>query len=480
MAGLAPVRIIAMILVASSVAAGCATSLELRVETTGEEAVAISGADPTATAAPAPTAQAAPTVEPTPVPTLSYAESIAVYFADVERFWTDAGPALGIDFEPIDGRFPYDPAGDVPGCAGEVGPAALYVGNAFYCTPDDYIAWDDVGLFPDLYRDFGGFTVGLVIAHEYGHAVQAQADLTGETIFVELQADCLAGAWAGSVASGTNTDVPFDRNDLDDAIGGFLTFADPLGTPEGDPTAHGTAFDRLNAFIEGFSSGVEVCPSYLTAPPQTATVLIDPRDPLGGDALLDTLFPLMVEDLGLFLGLVSEQLEDTGFIPATDIVDFGAGIGPPEACGDVGNGVDPAGSAFLCADDNRVHVDRPEMVRLRRDIGDFAPAYAVAHAFSTGLAASALVDPQAVVLASDCLVGVWARDVFEEASLPPESWVYELKLSAGDLDEGIVGLLLIPPTGLSLVALDPVATFERVAAFSDGFFRGLPFCGLPL
>jgi predicted metalloprotease len=475
---------VSLVVVLAVLAVGCATSLELELVTTDTDALGASGqGEPTAAPEPTPTdVPAEPTVTPTPVSQLSYTESIGVYFADIERFWTETGPALGIDFEPIDSRIPYDPATtDVPSCAGTLGPAEIYVGNAFYCSPDDYIAWDDVGLFPDLYRDYGGFTVGLVIAHEYGHAVQERGGLDGETIFVELQADCLAGAWAGSVAGDEDGNVPFDRADLDDAMGGFLTFADPLGTPAGDPTAHGTAFDRLNAFIEGFNSGVEVCPSYLTAPPQTATLLIDPRDPFGGDARLDTLFPLMVADLGFFLGQVGAQLGRSDFEPAADIVDFGPRIGPPPPCGGLQvDGASLEGSVYLCGDDNLVYVDRVEMETLRSNVGDFAPAYAVAHAFSTGLAAAALTDPQAIVLAADCLVGVWSRDVFNEAALVEEDWVYELKLSAGDLDEGVVGLLLVLPTGLSLTPLDPVATFDRVAAFSDGFFRGLPFCGLPL
>ncbi|MCP4223955.1 MAG: hypothetical protein GY773_11475, partial [Actinomycetia bacterium] len=162
------------------------------------------------------------------------------------------------------------------------------------------------GQFPELYEVFGDFAVGLVIAHEYGHAMQARGRVDGPTIFVELHADCLAGAWAGSVAAGEGGMAPFfDRDDLDGAIGGFLTFADPRGTPAADLEAHGTAFDRLNAFSEGFENGLTPCGAYLTDPPQTASILIDPEDEEGNMPLVD-LLPLLAEDLGVFMNTLGE------------------------------------------------------------------------------------------------------------------------------------------------------------------------------
>lgn len=472
------------------VAGACATSVEVNVVTSRDVAATaatpLDAATPEAAATPDTSADA-PTAEPTaeasaptatPVPELGYDEAVDAYFTDVERFWSDAAPLdLGFDFEPVGERVPYDPEGNIPACAGEIGPRELYVGNAFYCQPDDYIAWDDEGLFPDLYTTFGDFAVGLVIAHEYAHAIQARARFDGPTIVIELQADCFAGAWAGSVATGAGVGIPFEREDLDNAIGGFLTFADPLGTPAADPGAHGTAFDRLNAFTEGFERGLPVCETYLASPPPTASILIDRRDANEGNLPLDQLLPLLVEDLEFFLTDLGTELAGPGFLAPDRLTQFGGRYGAPGACG--GAAVDPAsleGSAYLCEADNVVYADRPALDDLFAEVGDFAPSYAIAHSFATSVSATLAVDATQAVLGADCLVGVWARDVFDEAAAAPPEPRHVLVLSAGDLDEGIVGLLLAPPTGPSLADPGAITVFDRVAEFGGGFFRGATEC----
>ena len=486
---LRPLVVAAVVLL---VAAGCATSLDINVRTdvqagepgAGQEFAAGEDPEPADEDTPTPTEEPTevPTVEPTPtpLPDLGYQEAIDVFFADVEAFWEDEADKLGIiDFSPVEARIPYDPSvpGAVPTCGGELGPSAIYVGNAFYCTPDDYIAWDDVGLFPELYDDYGDFTVGLVIAHEYAHAVQARANLDGPTIFVELQADCLAGAWAGAVASSGGPELRYDPTDLDNAIGGFLTFADPLGTPAGDPTAHGTAFDRLNALADGFEFGVDACPRFLTDPPQTASLAVDRRDENDGDLPLDQLLPILVADLDNYLGIVGAELLGPDYVVPQALVEFGAGIGDPADCG--GLSVDARalpGSAYYCELTRTVAIDRAELEQLWGEVGDFAPAYAVAHAYAASVASPLGATAADVILVADCIVGVWARDVFEATATPPPPREHSIFLSAGDLDEGIVGLLLVPPVGVSLAPTGPIAVFDRVAAFSDGFFAGAQTC----
>lgn len=480
------IRPVAALLVLLLVATGCATTLDINIRTEAASQDLVDAERPTAaeeaTAVPTEEPTAVPTVEPTPepLPDLGYEEAIDVYFADVERFWEREADKIGIaSFVPVRDRIPYDPAepGAVPTCAGELGPAAIYVGNAFYCSPDDYIAWDDVGLFPDLYDQYGDFTVGLVIAHEYAHAVQARANLDGPTIFVELQADCLAGAWAGAVAAGGAREVRFDPTDLDNAIGGFLTFADPLGTPAGDPSAHGTAFDRLNAFAEGFEVGVEACPAFLTDPPQTASLTVDLGDLNEGNLPLAELLPILVDDLTNYLGIIGPDLLGPDFVGPQSLVEFGAGIGDPADCG--GLSVDAralVGSAYYCELTRTVAIDRAELEVVWNEAGDFAPAYAVAHAYATSVASPLAATAADVILVADCIVGVWARNVFDATESPPPPREHSIFLSAGDLDEGIVGLLTIAPVGVSLAPTGPVAVFDRVTAFADGFFSGPGFC----
>lgn len=432
---------------------------------------------------PSPPPSSPPVSTPGPVEELPYGEAIDVYFADIENFWATSMPAVfGREFEPVNARVPYEPRVEatIPECDGETGPRDLYEGNAFYCDPDDYIAWDDVGLFPDLYTTYGDFTLGLVIAHEYGHAVQTQVGLDGPTIVIELQADCLAGAWAAAVAAQQTTGVPFERADLDNAIGGFLTFADPLGTPAGDPTAHGTAFDRLNSFAEGFEAGAEICVGYLEDPPQTATILVDRFDATGGNLPLESLLPLLSEDLTIYLDALGGIEVGPGFGAPLDPVEFGRGIGDPAACdGEAVVADEVLGSAYYCGSDGQVYLDRAELEDLWSEVGDFAPGYAVAHSYVMSVVVEFVEDdPAAAVLAADCLVGVWARDVFDEAGLAPSERTHVLQLSAGDLDEGIVGLLLVPPLGPSLSTPEELVTFDRVAEFGRGFFQGFDQCRL--
>ena len=108
--------------------------------------------------------------------------------------------------------------------------------NAFYCNAGRFVAYDDENLFPQLDKNFGDFTIALTLAHEWGHAIQDQADVTGPTIGLEQQADCFAGAWVRHVADGETSRLSLREGNLDSGLAGFLTFRDPPGS---DPTADG-------------------------------------------------------------------------------------------------------------------------------------------------------------------------------------------------------------------------------------------------
>ena len=48
---------------------------------------------------------------------------------------------------------------------------------AFYCPDDDFIVYDDGedGVLFSLAEEFGPTILGVVMAHEFGHAIQARA-----------------------------------------------------------------------------------------------------------------------------------------------------------------------------------------------------------------------------------------------------------------------------------------------------------------
>ncbi|MFD7244722.1 neutral zinc metallopeptidase [Streptomyces massasporeus] len=145
----------------------------------------------------------------------------------------------------------YDGASaNVPTCDGE----PLADDNAQYCSTDeDYVAWD-TDLMRFGYR-YGDAFVYLVVAHEWGHAIQNRLEAELQTLDGELQADCLAGAeLQGAAEDGT---VVFESGDVDEVHTALVRDADRTPwTKEGD---HGSASERVDAFTLGQELGVEGC-----------------------------------------------------------------------------------------------------------------------------------------------------------------------------------------------------------------------------
>jgi predicted metalloprotease len=134
----------------------------------------------------------------------SSAQVVKAALADVEAYWGRTYESVyGEPYVPLRGGFwPYGPTTELPPCGW---PEPVYediADNAFYCAEKDLVAWDDSVLVPRLYEQYGGFTLGIVFAHELAHAVQARALTSGPTIVRELQADSFAGAWTGDVEAG--------------------------------------------------------------------------------------------------------------------------------------------------------------------------------------------------------------------------------------------------------------------------------------
>lgn len=125
--------------------------------------------------------------------------------------------------------------------------------NAYYCNPEDYIAWD-FALMKAGYAQ-GDAWVYLVIAHEWGHAIQNRLQMNLVSEAKELQADCLAGA----VLWGSQTDGTLQWEDGDTTeIGSALSaFGDDYTWT--DPSSHGDAIERVTAFGQGRQSGVQGC-----------------------------------------------------------------------------------------------------------------------------------------------------------------------------------------------------------------------------
>src|SRR5262245_33327140 len=181
--------------------------------------------------------------------------------ADLEAYWSTEYPILyNSGWEPVEGGFhAVYPSLDVapPPCASDVGEIS---GNAFYCSTEDVVAWDAEGLLPERREKFGDFVIPVILAHEYGHAVQARSDFSARTVTRELQAACFGGA----LARHAKDDGVFDVTaaDLDLALAGILDLRDSPGTSKIDSNAHGSGFDRVSAFQDGYDNGLGKCKNY--------------------------------------------------------------------------------------------------------------------------------------------------------------------------------------------------------------------------
>ena len=159
--------------------------------------------------------------------------------ADLETFWAEQFPEVfGADFQPLQGGyFSVDPGNadpaDYPRGIGCGAAASDVESNAFYCiAPDapnsDSISYDRAFL-ADLGAEFGRFIPALVMAHEFGHAVQARVGSPSASIAVETQADCLAGTWTRWVAEGEAEHSVLRTPELDELLRGYLQLRDPVG-----------------------------------------------------------------------------------------------------------------------------------------------------------------------------------------------------------------------------------------------------------
>jgi predicted metalloprotease len=137
------------------------------------------------------------------------------------------------------------------------GPAPL--DNAIYCGFDHKIYYD-ASLFEREFEENGDFAPILILAHEWGHVVQAHIGFFAlENLYdidYELQADCMAGVYARNL----NQRKLLAVGDLDEAGATLFNFGDDAGEVAWyDPGAHGTGEERTYAFQTGFEQGLSIC-----------------------------------------------------------------------------------------------------------------------------------------------------------------------------------------------------------------------------
>src|SRR3954469_13459302 len=188
---------------------------------------------------------------------------------DLYTFWQKEFPAnFGGDFQPLQGGvYSIDPSNfnpaDYPDGAGCGSGPSDVKDNAFFCAGNrvphsDSVTYDR-SFLGKLADKNGRALVPVVLAHEFGHAIQYRFGFEGESINQETQADCFAGAWTRWVVDGNAQHVALRAPELDKIIRGYLITADPVGSDPNQQGAHGSYFDRVSAIAEGYDNGPADC-----------------------------------------------------------------------------------------------------------------------------------------------------------------------------------------------------------------------------
>ncbi|MBA3585921.1 MAG: neutral zinc metallopeptidase [Gemmatimonadetes bacterium] len=429
---------------------------------------------------------------------ISYRDTIDFSIEDIQAFWTATLPEVfGIEYEDVSEILPYD-SESRPSDFNECTPAGAEYedikDNAQYCLLDDTVTYDDESLFPRFYKELGPFAIAFALAHEWGHAIQgrvAPEAFTGEipSVYVELQADCYAGAWSDWVDSGESDLLQLDPGDLEVGIGGLLEVRDPIGvdpTDESQIQPHGNGFDRVSAFQEGKDQGAARCADYFNTPPLVTELPFTSEEDLANEGNLPfaDAIDFGVQDLDLYWSTVFDISElpydGIGEVDSYNVKRKGT---LPECVAldlDPDRPKDYRGGVFYCPGEDFVAYDTAFLKAVHGEIGDFGAMLLGGNAWATGMQEDLGVedDPANLGLQADCFGGAWTGsipvdldgDAVGDFSSRGGDVVREsaISLSPGDLDEVVISFVTFrDPTA---EAESGVTAFERIQNFRTGFF----------
>ena len=392
--------------------------------------------------------------------------------SDIEEFWAAAyGQTFDGEFTPVDTLFSWDSSGrNTEFCGGDT----IGLVNAGYCFDDNTIGWDRGELLPSLRDANGDIAVSMVLAHEYGHSVQKQADLVDEntpTLVGEQQADCLAGVYMRWIAEGNSPRFTLSTGDgLNNLLAAMIAFRDPLlneSDVEVGEDEHGSAFERVSAFQFGFTDGAASC----------AAIDLEEIGQRRGD--LPVLLP---DDQSGELEVTEQSVQSV--VDAMNIV-FEPSEPPTlsfEAmdCTDARSG----GPASYCPATNTITVDLPALEELGAQSGDERgvvtgdnTAYSVVVSrFTQGIQnehGGVPLDDAEAALRTACLTGVATVKMTNSITTPDGSTI---QLTAGDVDEAVSGILVNGLVASDVNGDSVPSGFSRIDAFRVGVLGDADRC----
>jgi predicted metalloprotease len=400
--------------------------------------------------------------------------------ADLEDYWAEQFPEVfRTRFNPLTGGYfsvdpdDVDPAVYPQGIGCGADPRDVE-NNAFYCQAaqapnSDAISYDRSYL-TELADGYGRFIPALVMAHEFGHAVQARVGSPGASIAAETQADCFAGAWTAWVAAGEAEHSTIREPELDEVLRGYLLLRDPVGTSTAEDQAHGSYFDRVSAFQEGFDDGPAACRDRfgLDRVFTQGEFTTDDDFLTGGNAAYPTIENIVQTSLPEFWDRAFTDVLDATF-EAPELEAF-AGSAPGCAADDVDLVYCPPEDADG-APAGVVAFDEQDLARpAYEQLGDYAvpTAVAIPYALAARDQLGLSTEGEDALRSAVCLSGWYSEQVYGNE-------LTNVVISPGDLDESVQFLLEYgnDPQVLGDVQL---SGFQLVDLFRAGFLQGAAAC----
>lgn len=384
--------------------------------------------------------------------------------SDLDSFWRVQLPkTYGVVFSPLKGYYAATERQLPPPCGRSRVNRDDISDNAFYCRNADYIAWDEEGLFSELFSTFGEASLAVVLAHETAHAMQARAHVQLPDVYAELQADCFAGAWFQHVLSNQSKTLRFETGAIDDVLGAILAFRDNPGTDASSSNAHGNGFDRLSSFQIGYESGTKRCSRYsVDRPTVTATTFSVTEASTRGD--------LPLPDAISFAERTANEHFAMAGVSALTVESFNSDDELSAAIRQCNDGFGVSGVLVSdCPERSKVFVSVTRLRQIYGSVKDAGVAYAVVLGWAAAAERNLHRGAQTANEYADgvtCFVGSWLGSVSKGNTA---------SLSPGDLDEAISAAIGLTPEGRDGTAAK-ITGFARIEAIRKGFQGGLAAC----